>query len=281
MKKIQLFFITKSIGLYLNCLSYVNAEKAKTIAYRFFSQPRKGRLHKNKLPKTLRNSTQETFTFNNENIQAYKWEGNNEVILLVHGWESNASRWKKILPYLKKLPNTIIAIDAPAHGLTDGKEFNTPKYAEFIHVLAQKYKPKTLIGHSIGGAAITYYLHKYPNDHVEKIVLLGAPSSFKKISDNFIRLLSLNTKIQSLLESYYFEKFNIHINDFSGHLFAKQFHQKAIIAHDLHDNVILVDEGRMYAQNWKNATYIETAGFGHSLHNDELYQKIADFIAEA
>ncbi|TBX69962.1 alpha/beta hydrolase [Flavobacterium silvisoli] len=281
MKKIQLFFITKSIGFYLNCLSYVNAEKAKTIAYRFFSQPRKGRLHKNKLPKTLHNSTRETFTFNNENIQTYKWEGNNEIILLVHGWESNASRWKKMLPHLKKLPNTIIAIDAPAHGLTDGKEFNAPKYAEFIHVLAQQYNPKILIGHSIGGAAITYYLHKYNNDHVEKIVLLGAPSSFKKISDNFIQLLSLNTKIQTLLENYYLEKFNIHINDFSGHLFAQHFHQKAIIAHDLQDNIILVDEGRMYAQSWKNATYIETNGFGHSMHNDELYQKIAEFIAEA
>jgi pimeloyl-ACP methyl ester carboxylesterase len=281
MKKIQLFIITKSIGLYLNCLSFINAEKAKTIAYQFFSQPRKGKLKKGKLPKTLRYSTKEIFSYNAENIQTYIWEGNGEIILLVHGWESNASRWKKMLPYLKKLPNTIIAIDAPAHGLTDGKEFNAPKYAEFIHVLAQKYNPKTLIGHSIGGAAITYYLHKYQNDNVEKIVLLGAPSSFKKISDNFIEMLSLNTKIQTMLENYYFEKFNIHVNDFAGHLFAANFHQKAIIAHDLQDNVILVEEGRKYAQAWKNATYIETNGLGHSMHNGDLYQKIADFIAEA
>jgi hypothetical protein len=36
---------------------------------------------------------------------------NDTVILLVHGWESNASRWEKILPYLK-IRSTIIAIDA-------------------------------------------------------------------------------------------------------------------------------------------------------------------------
>jgi pimeloyl-ACP methyl ester carboxylesterase len=27
---------------------------------------------------------------------------NDTVILLVHGWENNASRWEKILPYLQK-----------------------------------------------------------------------------------------------------------------------------------------------------------------------------------
>ena len=281
MKKTQLFFLTKSIGLYLNCLSFVNAEKARSIAYQLFSQPRKGKLKKDTLPKTLQNTKQETLHYDGEDFQTYIWQGTEEVILLLHGWESNASRWKKLLNYLKPLGKTIIAIDAPAHGQSTGKEFNAPRYAEFIHILAQKYNPKILIGHSIGGAAITYYLHKYPNDNVQKIVMLGAPSSFKKISDNFVGMLSLNNKMKDLLEAYYQEKFNIKINEFAGHLFAKNFHQKAIIAHDIHDNVILVEEGRMYASAWKNATYIETQGLGHSMHGKELYQKISNFIAEA
>jgi hypothetical protein len=43
----------------------------------------------------------------------------------------------KNIPYLQKSGSTIIAIDAPAHGLSGGKEFNIPIYAEFIHVLFQ------------------------------------------------------------------------------------------------------------------------------------------------
>lgn len=281
MKKIQYFLITKSVGLYINLISYFHPEKAKQIAYEIFSQPRKGKIKNGKLPKTLQNTKQETLHYDGEDFQTYIWEGSEDIILLLHGWESNASRWKKLLNHLKPLGKTIIAIDAPAHGLSSGKEFNAPRYAEFIHVLAQKYNPKTLIGHSIGGAAITYYLHKYPNDHIEKIVLLGAPSSFKKISDNFIGLLSLNNKVKTRLETYYQEKFDIHIDDFSGHLFAEKFTQKAIIAHDINDNIILVEEGRMYASTWKNATYIETQGLGHSMHDKDLYQKISHFIAEA
>jgi hypothetical protein len=43
---------------------------------------------------------------------------------------------------------------------------------------------------------------------------------------------------------------------------------------------VLIDEGRKYANNWKNATYIETSGLGHSMHDADLYQKIVDFIAQ-
>lgn len=278
MKKIQFFIVTKSIGIYLNLMSYVSLEQAKNKAYQLFSNPRKGKLTLKKLPKTLQSATLETLRYNDEKFQTYIWKGNEEIILLVHGWESNASRWKKLLLHLKPLGKTIIAIDGPAHGLSEGKEFNAPKYAEFIHVLAQKYNPTIVIGHSIGGAAITFYLNKYKNPAIEKVILLGAPSDFQIISDNFVKLLSLNNKIKNQLEQYYLEKFNINLTDFSGHQFAKNFNQKALISHDSSDDVVLIAEGRKYASTWKDATYIETTGLGHSMHDDDLYQKIATFI---
>ena len=144
--------------------------------------------------------------------------------------------------------------------------------------MIHKYQPKIIIGHSIGGAAISYYLHKFKNPQIEKVVLLGSPSDFKILSDNFVSLLSLNKKIKTLLENYYLEKFDIHIDDFSGHQFAEHFSQKAFIAHDTDDSVVLVHEGRKYASTWKNATYVETSDLGHSMHNEELYQKVVDFI---
>ena len=281
MKKIQFFILAKSIGFYLNCLSYFNVEKAKNKAYQLFSQPKKGRLKKDFLPKTLLSATHETFEFQKEEIQTYIWKGNEEIILLIHGWESNSSRWKKLLQHLKKLPHTIIAIDAPAHGLSDGKEFNTPKYAEFINVVTQKYQPKIAIGHSVGGITLAYYLHKYKNPHIEKVILLGTPSRFKIINDNFINILSLNKRIKHRLEAFYQDKFNIIIDDFSGHKFAENFTQKALIAHDSEDTVVLVNEGHKYAKAWKDAIYIETTGLGHSLHDENLYLKITSFIEEA
>ena len=294
MKKIQYYILTKSIGLYLNVLSYINLDAAKNKAYHLFSQPRKGKIQKEKLPKTLQNVTYETFEFQTEKFQSYIWKGtrgnpeasgeqnetNSEVILLVHGWESNASRWKKLLNYLIPLGKTIIAIDGPAHGLSEGKEFNAPKFAEYINIVAQKYHPKTIIGHSIGGAAVSFYLNKYNDKTTEKVILLGAPSDFKIIANNFVKLLSLNNRIKHKLEKYYLEKFSIDINEFSAHKFAQNFTQKALIAHDTEDKVVLIDEGRKYADTWKNAIYIETSGLGHSMHDADLYQKIVAFIEQ-
>lgn len=291
LKKLQYFIITKSIGLYINILSIFAPQKAKHLAYSLFSQPRKGRIKLEKLPKTLSQAVQETLQYKEHNFQTYTWtrgkselseaNGNDEVILLVHGWESNASRWKKMLPYLKKLGKTIIAIDAPAHGLSSGKEFNVPLYTEFLEIAVQKYKPTYLIGHSIGGAACVYHQKIYPNSTISKMVLLGAPSDLRIIVQNYIAMLSLNNKVHQLMQNKFIEKFNININEFSGHEFAKNIPIKTLIAHDTHDNIVAVAEGKKFASGFKNVTYIETSELGHSLHNDELYLQITTFLEEA
>ena len=291
MKKIQYFLTTKIIGFYINTLSFLAPQKAQKIAYTIFSNPRKGRIKNNKLPKTLASAFQETLYYNNHVFQTYTWtrdktelseaKENEEVILLVHGWESNASRWKKMLPYLKKLGKTIIAIDAPAHGQTSGVEFNVPLYTEFLEIAVQKYNPKILIGHSIGGAACVYHQKKYPNSTIQKLVLLGAPSDLKIIVQNYVKLLSLNSKVNKLLQNKFIEKFSININEFSAHQFAQNIPIKTLIAHDIHDTIVAVTEGQKLASGFKNVTYIETSQLGHSLHNDALYLKINTFLEEA
>ena len=92
--------------------------------------------------------------------------------------------------------------------------------------------------------------------------------------------MSLNNRIKHKLEKYYLEKFSIDINEFSAHKFAQNFTQKAFIAHDTEDKVVRIDEGRKYANAWKNAIYIETSGLGHSMHDADLYQKIVAFIEQ-
>jgi len=269
---------TKSIGLFINLLSFVFPKKASEMAYAIFSEPRSGKLSKNNLPKILQESKTETLRFEDHKFQTYIWEGNETVVLLVHGWESNASRWENILPYLKKSGSTIVAIDAPAHGLSSGKEFNIPKYAEFINVAVEKFHPKYLIGHSMGGKTCLYYQSIYQNDEIEKIVVLGSPSDFKIILNNYIALLSLNYKISKALEDHYLEHFKIKLEHFSGQFFASKIKAKGLIAHDIYDTVVLFEEGKKIASNWKDVQFIETSGLGHSLHDDDLYKKVTRFL---
>lgn len=270
--------LAKSLGLYLNILSHMFPEKGYSLAYAFFSQPQKGKLKKEELPKMLLDAEQETHTHNQHQFQTYKWKGNDDVILLVHGWESNATRWKKFLKQLKSTGKTIIAIDAPAHGLTSGIEFNVPIYAEFLDTISKKYKPKYLIGHSIGGTACVYFQHQYPNHKLEKMVLLGAPSDFRVLLQNYINILSLNSKIHNRLIAYTKERFDVTIDEFSGAKFLKNTTIPGIIAHDIDDAVVNIEEGKKLASSWKTAKFIETKGLGHSMHDEYLYKTIIDFL---
>ena len=280
MKKSLYFVFTKFIGVYINLLSFVFPKKASQLAYAIFSEPRTGKLSKNNLPKILQETQTETFQHNEHHFQTYTWKGNDTVILLIHGWESNASRWENILPYLKKSGSTIIAIDGPAHGLSSGKEFNVPKYAEFIDIAVRKFLPRYLIGHSIGGNACLYYQSVYQNAAIQKMVILGAPSDFRIILNNYVALLSLNSKISKTLEDHYLKHFKLKLEQFSGQLFASKLDIKGLIAHDVDDTVVLFEEGKKIASSWKNSRFIETAGLGHSMHDDDLYKKVALFLFE-
>lgn len=280
MKKALYFLFTKSIGFYINLLSFVFPEKASQLAYALFSEPREGKLLKENLPQILRDTEKQIYQHQGEYFQTYTWQGNENVILLVHGWESNASRWEQLLVYLKNSGSTIIAIDAPAHGLSSGKEFNIPQYAAFIDIIVQKFTPKYLIGHSLGGKTCLYYQSTYQNFSIEKMVILGSPSDFNIILNNYINLLSLNAKISKELENHYLKHFNLKLENFSGKLFASKIKTKGFIAHDIEDSIVLFEEGKKIASSWEDAVFIETKGLGHSLHGEELYQKVYKFLFE-
>jgi len=281
LKKSIRFLTVKAVGLYINLFHLVHPKKALHLSYALFTNPRIGKIQEGKLPKILQNTIKETFQHDEHQFQTYTWEGNDTKILLVHGWESNSARWEKTLPYLQKSGSTIIAIDAPAHGQSSGKEFNVPRYAEFINKAVKKYNPSIIIGHSIGGSACIYHQYLHPETSIEKMVILGAPSDLKTLIDNYIQMLSLNRKMFSLLEKRYLENFNFKLEEFSGGTFAKNIKINGIIAHDTTDTVVAFSEGQKIANGWKKGHFITTNDLGHSMHDDKLYQEIYQFLFEA
>ena len=268
----------KFIGLYINILSYLAPEAANSLAYKYFSQPMYGKLNKHKLPIILRQAQQETILHNDSAFQAYVWPGNETKVLLVHGWESNAARWKLLISYLRKSGCTIIALDAPAHGLSDGKEFTIPRYAEYVNVLVHKYKPQYLVGHSLGGATVLYYQAHYPNPFIEKMVVLGAPSEFNAILYNYNKMLGLSKRVFSRLNAYCIECYGMDLKDFSGAAFAKKINIPGLIVHDRADETVAYKEGKLIADAFPNAAFITTKGMGHRLHDDGLYNRIYSFL---
>ncbi|NUY80980.1 alpha/beta hydrolase [Flavobacterium sp. MAH-1] len=279
MQKIRYFILTKSIGLYVNLLSFLLPKKGKEVVYYFFSKPRDGKLRHDALPELLAKTHRETISLNGDTIQTYTWKGNGAVILLAHGWDSNSWRWEKLLPFLQASGSTIVALDAPDHGLSQGS-FSLPKYAAFINAAAEKFKPDYLIGHSIGGSASLYYQHLYQNPKLRKLVMLGSPAELNPIIDNYDGLLGLTRKSRELLNQYFMEHFNFHPDNYTARIFGKTLNLDGLVAHDTEDDVVRFTEMEKISDAWSKAKVIKTSGLGHSMHGDELYGEVARFLFE-
>ena len=270
-------FIIRIIGFGLNVLSFFSTKKASKIAFRLFASPRNTTI-KPKGVDFLKTATQKQFNYNDTSIMSYHWEGQNDTVLLVHGWESNSSRWKKLIKKLRDKDYNIIALDAPAHGNTSGKFFNAILYSECINIVAEHFSPKIIIGHSVGGMATIFFQHKHKLKSVEKLVLLGAPSSFSDIFDRYLKMMHYNTEIKKGLYKIIVERFKHPPSYFSSANFAKDISAKGLLIHDINDSIIPYDDALDYQKNYANSELIKTSGLGHGLNDKTVNQHIIDFI---
>lgn len=277
MTKILNRILPKIYGIYFNTLALFSKEKAADKAFELFCTPRKGRVlpHQKDFLDSAKSAIVEA---DGVRFQTYRWKGKNDTVLLLHGWESNSFRWRNLITFLKNAEFDIIAVDAPAHGYSSSKIFNAPLYVQGVRPVVEKHRPRHIIAHSIGGMTALYHQHKFPNSSIEKIVTLGSPSEFSIISKSYEKFLGLNKQVMGAMDTLFFSLFGFHMNDFSTVKFAQHFSIEGLLIHDELDKITPIDGSEKLHEHWKNSTLIKTKGLGHSLHQDEVSNKVIDFL---
>lgn len=271
--------IPKIIGFYLNVLVWFRPKTVAKKAFDIFSTVRKGRV----LPhqkEYLDNAKLEEVQMENHRLQTYAWKGSKETVLLVHGWESNTWRWHKLIEKLQKADYHIIAFDGPGHGYSSGTHLYVPLYAEALNKMLLKYNPTVVIGHSVGGMTVLFNEFVHPNSKIEKIVTIGSPSEFDEILTHYRNLLSLNSRVMSALKTYVKERFNFTPKEFSSARFVANNSKQGLLFHDKLDTITPYHASVSVQKHWKGSQLVSTQGFGHSMHQDEVNDKIIDFLAQ-
>ena len=277
MKKIVAKIVPLAYGQYFNLLSLVSPKKTATKVFNLFCTVRKGKI----LPQQhqfLDDAKHETHKVGNHVIQAYKWHGSRETILLIHGWESNSFRWRNLIEKLQLSDFNIIAFDAPGHGYSSGKKLHVPLYAESLKHMIGHYKPKFLVGHSVGGMTILYNQYTHPDTKVEKIITIGSPSEFHEIMEHFKNLLKFNDRVLNALDAYVLNRFGFRIRDFSTSEYVRTITTKGILFHDKFDKITPYHASKKVHENWKGSTLVSTEGLGHSMHQEEVNEQLVDFL---
>ncbi|MEM8999995.1 MAG: alpha/beta hydrolase [Bacteroidota bacterium] len=277
MKKLIAKALPLIYGKYFNLIALVCPKKAAEKAFTLFCTIRKGRV----LPRQkdfLDNAKADVLPSAGHQIQTYQWPGKKETVLLVHGWESNAFRWRNLIEKLRAADFNVVAFDAPGHGNSSGQMLYVPLYSDCLQDVIQKYDPKYLVGHSVGGMTILYNDHKNQNAKIEKMVTIGSPSEFYEIMDHFQDVLKFNHHVMKALDAYVFERFAMHINDFSSSVFVGSNTKKGLLFHDRLDQLAPYHASEKVHKDWKGSRLVSTEGLGHSMHQEEVNDQIIEFL---
>jgi len=277
MKKLIRKVLPLAYGTYFNTLAIFSKKSAAKKAFKTFCTTRKGRV----LPQQqgfLEKAKHSTEKVSDRQLQVYHWPGNGERVLLLHGWESNTFRWRNLISYLKEANFDIMAFDAPGHGHSSGSWFHVPLYTQCLQHIVEKHQPKYLVAHSLGGMTAMYNQYKYPESSIAKIVTIGSPSEFHEIMSDYQRILSLSNRVMDGLNNYIKTNFGFEIRDFSTSRFALENTKKGLLFHDRLDAIAPFHASEQVHANWKGSELVATEGLGHSMHQEEVNEKIIHFL---
>lgn len=267
----------KLFGQYFDLLSLIAPKKAAHSAFLLFSKVRKGRVQPQQFD-FLEQAKMAVEQVSDHSIQVYHWPGRKATVLLVHGWESNTYRWRNLIKKLREADFDIIAFDAPAHGHSSGSHLNAALYEKAVDLMVKKYRPRFLVGHSMGGMTILYNQYRNPDAQVERMVTVGSPSELHEIMEHYQYLLGFNDRVYKALDTYIREHFGFGVRDFSIAKYSRSIDKKGLILHDRLDQITPYSAAVRLHENWKDSILVTTEGLGHSMHQDDVNQKIISFL---
>jgi pimeloyl-ACP methyl ester carboxylesterase len=268
----------KLVGLGINATSILSKKIGGDIALKVFATPRNGFIRERQM-KFLSTFEQSTLKSGKRTVAIYKKGSGSTTILLCHGWESNASRWKRLVQYLDTINEcTIIMMDAPAHGATDGKYFTSLEYGACILTVCEKYKPNIIIGHSVGAGSIAYANAELAPLGADKIVLLASPNKFKAIMNSYKQLLHLSNRTIAALTNTIQNRYNYTVENYHVAEYAKKLTAHTLLIHDKDDVVTKAEFSEQIVANIANGKLILTEGYGHSLQGAKIYAMIGEFL---
>lgn len=204
------------------------------------------------------------------------------VVVLVHGWGGRAAQLRGYVAPLLARGYSVVAFDAPGHGMTGGHESSLVHMAAALDAVLRDVGPaEAVIGHSLGGAVTGYVMSR--GAAVKKAVLLAPPASLTDYSHRFARLLRLPEGIRALMQAQIERRFGIRWSDFEVEATAPKLSQPALIVHDVDDHDNPFRDGERYARHWPGARLVATQGLGHrgALRDTAVIHEVTAFLGDA
>lgn len=229
----------------------------------------------------LKEAERATFAHKDYNIQCYHWPGDGPSVLLLHGWESSTARWFEMYEPLRRAGFDIYAIDAPAHGRSEGKKFNVFMYCQVLDAYFRHlgFAPDYWVGHSGGGMAAIYYCCQMETGFAPKrIVSMAVPGELENFIDKFCELVGANDRVKYGIEHHFHRHLDHRFADVNFIEFVKKMTLPGLIIHDEEDDVAPIAGAMQMKENWPGAEIATTKGRGHSLTGELVPAIVVEYL---
>lgn len=268
------------LKLRLQISSTLSAKWGAKLAFKVFSTPfRKPR----PIPPPIFEEADEfTITVNDLLIAGYRWNHHaQKKILIVHGFESRAYNFYRYVKPLIDEGYAVYAMDAKAHGKSEGKTIILPEYVDMMNCLENIYgRFDGFIAHSFGGIA-TCLFQEMNNNTQAKLVLIAPATETSSAVRRFSDYFKLSEKTTNAIFELIKERSGNAVSYYSIKRIAPLLKNKILWIHDRNDDITpLSDVEPLIMKNLPNIEFMITEELGHRqiYKENKVVKKVVEFI---
>lgn len=194
-------------------------------------------------------------------IRGTAW-GEGPRVVLLHGWEGRGSQLHAFVRPLVDAGFSVLALDAPGHGRSEGRTSGPLDFARALEALAREAGPlHAVVAHSLGSVATAFALEE--GLRVSRIVLISPPATPSRFYTGLLGMLGFpEREFQPALDAFAARiGFAWERVDLKG--LAPRMRTPMLLIHDRGDRETPYEEGAAVANGWPDAELMSTEGLGH------------------
>jgi pimeloyl-ACP methyl ester carboxylesterase len=213
-------------------------------------------------------------------LAVWSW-GHGLPVLLLHGWESQASHMAGFVGPLVQAGLRVLAMDAPGHGHSEGTTTEAVDYGRAVVSVVNALGSFAFIGHSVGSAAALYAFSQGAWAHAS--AHLAGPSSMERVVRRSAAAAGLDDAgAQQVLERMA-GQIGEPLEIMDVHRLQAGFRHRALILHDPDDRAMPYAESVALSKAWQGSTLEPVAGVGHRriVQEPSVVEVVVRFVMDA
>lgn len=217
--------------------------------------------------------------FRTKTLPTWRW-GEGPAVLLVHGWGGHAGRLTPFVGPLLRAGFSIVAFDAPGHGIARGRVSSLPEFVAAIRAVEAEQGPfRAVIGHSLGAAAAALAVREGLG--AQRLILLAPPSDLEKYTGRFARIMRIPPSVRDSMKKRLEKRFRIRWAELKVAGRPASGDVSLLIFHDRRDARVPMRDGVAIVDTWPNARLVRTRGLGHHriLQDARVISRAVSFLA--